>query len=106
MRYTYSAVTFARSFRRHAGWVALGIGLYALTLVASPLLHQDLACHFKAPGHCIACMASPVATPIEAGVGLAPPNAPRAGSVEGETRSVPAATFRSTNTGRAPPSVS
>lgn len=86
--------------------MGLGVGLYVLTLVASPLFHQDLACHFKAPGHCVACLASPVAVQIETGVSLTPPPAPRSGSVEAEARNAPAATYTSTNTGRAPPRVS
>jgi len=99
-------VGLARAFRRrHTIWAGLGVGLYILTLVSSPLFHEDLACHFKAPGHCIACLASPVAVQIETGVGLTPPPAPRPGSVEAESRSAPAAAFRSIRTGRAPPRV-
>jgi len=41
------------------------LGVYALLLVASPLLHHDLACHLKSPTHCDACVAHPMASRVE-----------------------------------------
>jgi len=36
----------------------LGLGLYAIFLVASPFEHHDLVCHLKNPWHCTSCSAS------------------------------------------------
>jgi hypothetical protein len=48
--------------------LALVLGLYGATILATPLLHHDLACHQKSPTHCQACTASPLASRIERGV--------------------------------------
>jgi hypothetical protein len=52
--------------RRFRSLAILGLALYLVVLFVSPVLHHDLACHMKAPGHCDACAASPVASRTEA----------------------------------------
>jgi hypothetical protein len=37
------------------------LGLYALVVLASPVLHHDFDCHLKSPRHCQACVANPLA---------------------------------------------
>jgi hypothetical protein len=44
---------------------ALALALYALLLTVSPVLHHDLACHVKSPGHCDACVANAPASRAE-----------------------------------------
>lgn len=35
--------------------MTLGVALYALFLVVSPLEHHDLVCHLRTPLHCTSC---------------------------------------------------
>jgi hypothetical protein len=49
---------------------ALAVGLYAVVLVAGPLLHHDLACHLKSRTHCSACVTSVTASGTQDAAGL------------------------------------
>ena len=83
--------------------VALGVGLYALVLVVSPLLHHDLDCHLKSPSHCSACTANPLASSIEGGVHLDALRLPVAGWVEGLRQEAPRTASPVRLPGRSPP---
>lgn len=94
-------MTHARRARSRR-WIALGVALYAVVLVASPVLHHDLACHLKAPTHCDACTANPlgsradvVACPAPASVAMGAEAPAAAGAAM--------ALFASATPGRAPP---
>ncbi len=52
---------------------ALALALYALLVTVSPVLHHDLACHVKSPGHCDACVANSPASRAEPRTGLDAP---------------------------------
>ena len=83
-------------------WIALGIALYAVLLVASPVLHHDLACHLKAPAHCDACTANPLGARVEVAASLRP--AAVALRVDAPADITPASTlFAIATPGRAPP---
>jgi hypothetical protein len=82
-------------------WLVLA--LYALVLLASPLLHHDLDCHLKTPAHCSACTANPLAPRIETGVRLVAAALPDAGAVEPIGTAAPSRPFQSPHPGRAPP---
>jgi hypothetical protein len=43
-------------------------------MAVTPALHHDLACHAKTPGHCDACVATPLASPAEPGTALEAPS--------------------------------
>jgi hypothetical protein len=49
---------------------ALAVGLYAIVLVAGPLLHHDLVCHLKSRTHCTACVTSTTASGTQDSAGL------------------------------------
>ena len=50
--------------------VSFGLFLYVVLCATSPVLHHDLDCHLKTPGHCPACIANPVASGAESGGSL------------------------------------
>ena len=88
--------------RSRRGWILAGAALYALLLMANPVLHEDLAGHLKSPAHCKACTASPSASRIE-GMGPMLPVLADAGWVETPGSTVVAAAFTPTRPGRSPP---
>lgn len=92
-----------RRSHERSRWILLGLALYALILVGTPLFHHDVACHVKSPTHCTACVASPLASRVEDGVALRSASLPEAGRVV-ETReaSAPFAVLVD-SPGRAPP---
>ena len=91
-----------RIHRRRRG-VLLGIGLYALVVLGSPLLHHDVARHFKSASHCTACTSTPIASSEVHGVVLDAARLPEAGLARiPEVASVPAAP-QLTTPGRSPP---
>jgi hypothetical protein len=81
----------------------LVLALYALVLLASPLLHHDLDCHLKTPAHCNACTANPLAPRIETGVRLVAAGLPEAGTVEIAGAATSSRPVESPHPGRAPP---
>ena len=84
-------------------WIVLALGLYTLILLGSPILHHDLECHLKTPGHCDACTANPQAPRIETGVGLLAADRRETGRVEGGHGAPPNAPAVNPARGRAPP---
>jgi hypothetical protein len=46
----------------------MGLAVYCVILVVSPVVHHDLACHVKSPTHCEACAANPLASRVETAV--------------------------------------
>jgi hypothetical protein len=87
--------------RGRALWVLLGI--YALVLAASPLLHHDLECHLKSPGHCDACVANPLASGIETGAPLCLPRFSDVGRVDHALERLPQSLCPLLAAGRSPP---
>jgi hypothetical protein len=92
-------------FQRRGSKAALPlwIALYVLVLLVSPVLHHDFECHQKAPGHCVSCIANPLAPRSEATVGFAPAGWVDAGQIPAPAAAVLAAEPRSTLSDRAPP---
>jgi len=89
--------------RRRTRGVLLGVGLYALVVLGSPLLHHDVACHFKSASHCTACTSTPIASSEVHGVLLDTTRLPDAGLAGvPQVASAPSAP-RLTTTGRSPP---
>lgn len=78
-------------------------GLYALVLLCSPVLHDDLASHLKSPGHCAVCMATPQASQIETSLAAAELRLPRAGRVEMLVPTAPDIAVLLASSGRSPP---
>ena len=48
---------------RRSAIFGLVAALYVIALAVTPALHCDFECHQKAPTHCLACVAAPVAAP-------------------------------------------
>lgn len=91
----------ARTGRRRQALLALAV--FALVVLAAPVLHHDLACHVKTPLHCHACVAKPLASRAEAAFGTeALGLRPLAGVATAEPRVVPCLPAAS-RPGRAPP---
>jgi len=93
----------ARSWAGGQAGLLLGVGIYALVLIASPLLHHDLDCHLKSPSHCGACTANPLASRVERGLGPGGLRLPVAGRVEALQPSPPQAASPVRLPGRSPP---
>jgi hypothetical protein len=87
--------------RRLAAFV--GVAIYALVLLATPILHHDFLCHLQSVGHCEACAANPVASGAEPEVGLIHAPIVWSGSVEILPVAVPEAPSFIRASGRAPP---
>jgi hypothetical protein len=79
------------------------LGLYALVLVLTPLLHHDLDCHFKTPTHCQACVANPMAAPAAVAWVVGSQLLPEAGEVAVAERRCAPKPLRVEIPGRAPP---
>lgn len=84
-------------------WIAVAVGLYAIVLLGNPILHHDLACHLKTPGHCDACTACPQAPRIESGPGPDPAAHAEAGRVETAGTVAPDVAVCLPTSGRSPP---
>lgn len=52
--------------RRSRRLLAFFVCLYALVLLATPLLHHDFDCHLKSAQHCVACLAQPQGSEVQA----------------------------------------
>ena len=76
---------------------------YGLVLLTTPFLHHDLECHQRTPGHCVACIATPVALGAEAGAPSASPALTDVGGVECVTARAPEAALTADAHGRSPP---
>lgn len=83
----------------------LGLAAYTVVLFASPVLHHDLACHVKTPGHCDACAASPLASRAEAASASTPPRLDGVGLVEATELRAPRLEGRLFGSERAPPAL-
>ncbi len=80
-----------------------GLALYVFVLLVSPVLHHDLACHVKTPGHCDACAASPVASRAEAATAFTAPALDPGLTLDAAETQLPRATHRASVDGRGPP---
>lgn len=80
-----------------------GLALYVFVLLVSPVLHHDLACHVKTPGHCDACAASPVASRDEAASALPAPPLERGRTLDAADTRVPRVMHQVSVDGRGPP---
>jgi len=89
--------------RLHRTSARFALGLYLLVLVASPLLHHDLACHRRSPVHCQACLAHPPAPRAAEPAGLTAPRLADAGSIESPGRQASPRHVVVPSPGRAPP---
>ena len=63
VHFTPSRISSAEVYARPKGrWLRVlafaGLTLYAICLVVSPFVHDDLSCELKTPQHCIACRSS------------------------------------------------
>jgi hypothetical protein len=76
---------------------------YGLVLAVTPLLHHDLECHWRTPGHCVACIASPVALGTEAAEPQASPFLVDLGRVETAAPPATDPVLLASEQGRAPP---
>jgi hypothetical protein len=83
--------------------VPLWIGLYVLVILVSPVLHHDFECHQKSPGHCVSCIANPLAPRSEATVSFSPAGWVEAGQLPSPDDSVRSAVSISSLSDRAPP---
>jgi hypothetical protein len=92
--------------RSRAAWrrtVLLWLAAYALVVLASPVLHHDFDCHLKNPGHCVACVSSPIGATTTAQPGSWSGPLPDAGQVaDAQPLAAPVA-VRVDVIGRAPP---
>ena len=83
--------------------IPLWTSLYLLVLLVSPVLHHDFDCHQKSPGHCVSCVANPLAPRSEATVSLCPAAWVDAGQLPAPGAVVRAAVPLSSISDRAPP---
>lgn len=81
----------------------LWIALHALVLLVSPVLHHDFECHQKSPGHCVSCIANPLAPRSEATVTFSPAAWVDAGQLPVPDAIVRSAVALSSLSDRAPP---
>ena len=84
-------------------WAWLGLAVYCVILVVSPVVHHDLACHVKSPTHCEACAANPLASRVEAAVAAVTAALPSAGEVAPAVHDLDGADPIRIAAGRAPP---
>ena len=90
--------------RRGARLLAwLGLAVYSVILVVSPVVHHDLACHVKSPTHCEACAANPLASRVETAVLAITASLPAAGEVAPAAQNLDGADPVRIAAGRAPP---
>jgi hypothetical protein len=95
-------VVLSALWRQH--WLLrLSLGLFALMLVAAPLLHHDFDCHLRSAQHCTACVAQPHAAPAGAVVALGEARLDDAGAVPPGAALAYAALPQPPSAGRSPP---
>jgi hypothetical protein len=92
-----------KAARRLRPLAVFGLALYVFVLLVSPVLHHDLACHVKTPGHCDACAASPVASRAESKASVAAPALEPGQTLDAAQSRVPRATRGVSVDGRGPP---
>ena len=90
-----------REFLKQA--LPLWAAVYVLVLLGSPVLHHDFECHQKSPGHCVSCIANPVAPRSEAAVIFSPAAWVDAGQLPVPDAMVRTAVGLSSLSDRAPP---
>jgi hypothetical protein len=84
--------------------LGLGAGvLFLVVLAGNPLLHHDLACHQRTPGHCDACLSTPLAPRVAEVAIPFPPQLPPAEPIEGTGEKLPRPPLSSPSSGRSPP---
>jgi len=81
----------------------LAVTVYAALVMASPVLCHDLACHAKSRTHCDACLASPLASPVEARTALDVPPLPAAGETPCDDEQREEQPGAARTSGRSPP---
>ena len=81
----------------------MGLAVYSVILVVSPVVHHDLACHVKSPTHCEACAANPLASRVETAVLAVTAALPAAGEVPPGAHDLDGADPVRIAAGRAPP---
>jgi hypothetical protein len=92
-----------KAARRLRPLALFGLALYVFVLVVSPVLHHDLACHVKTPGHCDACAASPVASRAESSTAVSAPPLDAGQMLDAAESRVPRLASRVSVDGRGPP---
>jgi len=81
----------------------MGLAVYSVILIVSPVVHHDLACHVKSPTHCDACAANPLASRVETAVLAVTAALPAAGEVPPAAHDSDGADPVRIAKGRAPP---
>lgn len=76
---------------------------YGLVLAVTPVLHHDLECHWRTPGHCVACIATPAAVDAANAAPDASPAFVDVGGVEHQTPAAPETPLHADSHGRSPP---
>jgi hypothetical protein len=89
--------------RRQHCLLRLSLGLFALMLVAAPLLHHDFDCHLRSAQHCTACVAQPHAAPLGSLLGPADARLDDAGGIAPWAPFAHAALPQPPSAGRSPP---
>ena len=79
------------------------VALYAAFVLASPLLHHDMACHRTSPTHCPSCVASVAGPDIPSAAAVAPTALIDAGATPDVHTARPIAARTDQASGRAPP---
>jgi len=97
-------MTFGPSDRRRGrGFLVAALLAYALVVVVTPVLHHDFECHTRTPGHCVACIATPVGLGTETGALALSPELADVGRVELNGTEAPEAALPADTHGRSPP---
>ena len=94
---------FARPRGRGHAVLLAALLAYGLVLAVTPLLHHDLECHWRTPGHCVACVATPVALGAETVAPQALPFLVDLGGVAVAAEPAPTAALPASRLGRSPP---
>lgn len=89
--------------RRRSPALLLALVVYGLVVAVTPLFHHDFECHERTPGHCVACLATPMAAGTAQVVPDASPALVEVGRVEARSPSVPDAPSVDDTRGRSPP---
>jgi hypothetical protein len=96
-------MSFVAPRRRKPPALILALFVYGLVVAVTPLLHHDFECHERMPGHCVACLATPMATGAAHVAPDAAPSFVDVGRVEAPTPSVPESPDPEAGQGRSPP---
>jgi hypothetical protein len=89
--------------RRWRAGLVLVLGAYAVLIGTNPLLHHDLACHFKSPTHCQACTSNPSASKVEHRISLDSVRLADSGRVHAPALTLPDLAVSVPTAGRSPP---